>query len=200
MDINLNEISITEISQLNHPLTEAIKELKSASDAIQKMADIGVGNFHIYDRSWRDFLHSIDRFWNKVISTCNKEKKWQTLNSKYSQLRKKDPLLNYLMQARNASEHTISPVIKEWDANLRAEPTPSGINLKWNPWDRPLLPINNRGTVFQPPKKHLGKTLQHYREKRIGVEEPRVAAELSMIFYLNAFNEIDQALFKNKME
>jgi len=42
-------------------------------------------------------------------------------------------LLNYLVQARNVTEHSISPVIKEWDANLTATPVSGGIQLNWAP-------------------------------------------------------------------
>ncbi len=191
--IDFAKITIEEIEKHNPPLLEAIKDLKDAANAYKKMASIRVGSFLEYDRAWRDFLQSIDRVWNKTVDRCRHEKKWQKFKSKYENLRKKDPLLRYITQARNVTEHSISQVVKEWDANLRVKNVGKGMELQFDPWDRPLLPVNNRGTIFNPPKKHLEKPMSHY--KKIGVEEPLLVADLAMQFYINMINELSQELF-----
>lgn len=166
----------------------AAKELKAADAAFRDMVAIGIQSFHEYDRAWRDFLHSIERAWNKTIAEARGRKNWQRIKSEYDHLRSTDPLLRYLIQARHASEHTIDPLIREWDANLKVTPIGDRVRIEWDDWDRPLLPITNRGTLFNPPKKHLGKPMSHYRRK--GVSEPRTAAELAMQFYVPMLNRV----------
>lgn len=194
---DLNSDNIESLLSSDPPLIEAIKELKSASDAIHRMGKVGVGSFYEYDRAWRDFLQAIDRTWNKVSARCKGERKWKRFQSQYEKARKNDELLKYLSQARNVSEHTISPVIKEWDANLKAKMSSSGVMLTWNKWDRPLLPVINRGTRFLPPKKHLGKPLDFYREQHGHIEEPRLVAGLAMKFYVAMVNEISKKVFEH---
>lgn len=195
-NFNVSTGNVEELEKLNFALIEAIKELKDADAAYQKMVDVGIGSFFEYDRAWRDFLQSIDRVWNKTAAMCKGEKCWPKLKSKYERLRKTDPLLNYLIQARNVTEHTISPVVKEWDANIRAHQIPGAIRIEWDKWDRPLLPVTNRGVTFQPPKMHLGKPMVYY--KRPGVEEPKLAAELAMYFYVGMLNEVSSKIFQSK--
>ncbi len=193
INFNIHTDKIESIEEHKLPLIEAIKELKSADRAYERMIRVGVGSFFEYEAAWRDFLHAIDRVWNKTAARCKNEVKWPKLKSKYEGLRKNDPLLKYIIQARNVSEHTISPVVKDWNANLRARPTKNGIQFDWNHWDRPLLPVTNRGTTFLPPKKHLGKPMNFYM--RSGQEEPKIVAECAMYFYLEMLNEVGKEVF-----
>lgn len=175
------------------PLVEAAKELKAADGAYRRMVQIGINNFTDYERAWRDFLHCIDRAWNKTCAETKGRKNWQRIQSEYQNLRKTDPLLKYLFHARNVSEHTISPLIKEWKPNFKVTPVGDKVGFKWDEWDRPLLPVTDRGTLFNPPKKHLGKPWSHYR--RIGVSEPRTAAELAMKFYVGMLTRVSAEVY-----
>lgn len=198
INININDDDITKYSGLKvYPL---IVELRSASDAIKEMTEIGVGNFQLFEMAWQKFLQSIDRFWNKLKSCCYDKKGWQTFESKIMNKRNKDQLLNYLIQARNVTEHTISPVIKEWDANLTATPVNNGIHLSWAPFDRPLLKVVNRGREFLPPQYHLGKSISFYREKYKNEPEPVVAAILAMEFYVGWLNRASEKFFSQETE
>lgn len=197
--LDLYSLSIDDLRKYDLGLIEAITELKTASEAYKKMAAVGVGSFHQYDIAWREFLQAIDRAWNKILAKCQNEKKWPKLRSKFENIRKNDPLLKYISQARNVTEHTISEVMKDWDANLKATPVANGIQLSWSAWDRPLLPVTNRGTTFHPPKTHLSKPMSFYRKNRPNVEEPRVVAELAMLFYINMVTEISNEIFPTKL-
>ncbi|MBF23325.1 MAG: hypothetical protein CML18_06895 [Pusillimonas sp.] len=197
--LDLYSLSIDDLRKYDLGLIEAITELKTASEAYKKMAAVGVGSFHQYDIAWREFLQAIDRAWNKILAKCQNEKKWPKLRSKFENIRKNDPLLKYISQARNVTEHTISEVMKDWDANLKATPVANGIQLSWSAWDRPLLPVTNRGTTFHPPKTHLSKSMSFYRKNRPNVEEPRVVAELAMLFYINMVTEISNEIFPTKL-
>jgi len=195
LNFDLYNVTVDDLQEYDLALIAAFVELVSATNAYKKMVEVGVGSFHQYDMAWREFLQAIDRAWNKVLVRCHGEKKWQKLKSKYEKLRKEDPLLKYVAQARNVTEHSISDVIMDWDANLKAQPILGGIHLSWSPWDRPLLPVTNRGATFLPPKKHLSKSMEYYRQKRPGVEEPRVVAELAMQFYVKMMQEITNEVF-----
>lgn len=175
------------------PLVEAAKELKAADAAYRRMLQIGLGRFTEYDRAWRDFLHCVDRAWNKLSAEAEGKKNWPKLKSEFERLRKTDPLLKYVVQARNASEHSIDPIIRDWQPNLRVTPTGNGALLEWDEWERPLLSVTNRGTIFHPPKKHLGKPMSNYRRK--GVTEPHTVAELTMAFYVAALNRVSREVF-----
>jgi hypothetical protein len=196
---DLYSITIDELKKYDIGLISVLAELINATNAYKKMVSVGIGSFHQYDMAWRDFLQSIDRAWNKVLARCQNEKKWPKLKSKYEKIRKEDPLLKYISQARNVSEHTISDVIKDWNPNFKATAGAGSIHLSWSNYDRPLLPVKNRGTVFNPPKKHLSKPIEYYRDKRPGVEEPRVVAELAMIFYTEMVMEISNELFPTQL-
>lgn len=187
MDQNIN-ISTTKVNEWRLPLRESFKEIKAAESAYQAMVRIGITDFHEYEQAWRDFLHALERFWNKIELECKGRPQWQRIREEYVYHRKNDDLLLYLRQARNASEHTLSPVIKEWDANLRTTPLSGAIQLEWDPWDRPLLPVTNRGKTYEPPKQHLGKPLEDYR--RVGCGEARIVGELALNFYVGAFGRI----------
>lgn len=195
VNFDLYNVTIDDLQKYDLALISAFMELINATSAYKKMVAVGVGSFHQYDMAWREFLQAIDRAWNKVVVRCQDEKKWQKLKSKYEKIKRDDPLLKYIAQARNVTEHTISDVIRDWAPNLNAQPAVGGIHLSWSPWDRPLLPVTNRGTTFLPPKKHLSKPMEYYREKRPGVEEPRVAAELAMKFYVEMLEDITNELF-----
>jgi len=198
VNFDLYNITIDELKKYDLGLISAFTELINATNAYKKMISGGVGSFHQYDMAWREFLQSIDRVWNKVLARCQNEKKWPRLKSKYEKIRKEDPLLKYISQARNVSEHTISDVIRDWNPNFKAIPGVGSMHLSWSHYDRPLLPVTNRGATFNPPKKHLSRSIEYYREKRPGVEESRVVAELAMIFYVEMVMVISNELFPTK--
>jgi hypothetical protein len=194
-NFNINNDNIEELAKDNSiDLIEAIKELKDADNAFQKMVTTGRNNSYVYERYWQGFLQSIDRVWNKTVARCKNESGWQKLNSKYTHLRKKDQLLKYLVQARNVTEHTISDVITERDMDFNARLVQNGIKLEWQSWDRPLLSVKNKGTIFPPPKEHLGRPISEYNKK--GVEEPILVATLAMEFYVEMINDVSNELFK----
>lgn len=193
MNINIKNDDITQYSSL--PVYPLLVELRAASDAIHEMSEISVGNFQLFEIAWQKFLQSIDRFWNKFKACCYDKKGWQTFESKIVEKRKKDQLLNYLMQARNVTEHTISPVVKDWEANLKATPLNGGVHLSWDPFDRHLLTVINRGQKYPPPQMHLGKPMSFYRAQYKNEPEPIVAAILAMEFYLEWMNKALEKFF-----
>ena len=153
--------------------------------------------FEDFDHAWRDFLHRIERVYGKTHAACNGKALWIPAKKYYSNLRRTDPLLLYVRQARNADEHTIQNVAKEWDPNLKVKKVEKSLVASWQPWDRPLLPVTVRGVVYEPPRTHLGKTLDHLLGKN--VEEPVVVSDLALQFYAGFINDINQHFFPSSL-
>ena len=171
-----------------HPLRHAIEEFSSADVAYRKMVEIGVGDFLEYEKAWRSFLHRIERVWTKTQAAVHRLPRWQKIESEISHIRKTDPLLNYLQQARNVEEHSIQELATDWDAKLTAVQVGTEVQLSWQPWDRPLLPVTNRGVKFDPPRIHLGQSIEPLLGK--GKAETRIVAELAMRFYVDFLNRV----------
>lgn len=170
-----------------HPLHDASKELMAAIDFYQKMLEHHLGDFATFEAAWREFLQKIERVWNKTQAAVCEHPRWPRLESEVVRLRNTDPLLRYLRHARNADEHSIQAMASDWDANLRASQVgEKTVRLDWEPWDRPLLPVSNRGVVFDPPKEHLGESITEKFKK--GAAEPIVIADLALHFYRDLLN------------
>lgn len=182
----------------NHPLRYAAEEFSLANRAYQRMIEIGVGDFTEYEKAWREFLHRIERVWIKIQAGVHNMPDWQKIESEVKGLRKKDPLLNYLQQARNVDEHSISDVVKDWKPRFEAKQKGDKVELSWKVWDRPLLPVKNRGVVYNPPNSHMGKSIEHLKQK--GKAEPRVIAELALRFYCDLLNRVSVEVVGSKRD
>lgn len=68
-------------------------------------------NFEVFEEEWRHFLNCIEKVWDKVERSCQHVKNsFQPWQGKYANLRRKDMLLRYLKQARDADNHSIQEV------------------------------------------------------------------------------------------
>ncbi len=179
----------------NHPLRHAYDELVLADKAYRRMVNISVGDFGEYERAWRDFLGRIEKIWTKTQAAVHDMPGWKKIESETGALRKSDPLLSYLQHARNADEHSIQAVASDWDAKINAVKIGRELHISCQPWDRPLLPVRNRGTTYNPPRMHLGQPLDPLLGK--GKAEPRVVAELALAFYLSFFNRVSDEVVGN---
>ncbi|MDD3234374.1 MAG: hypothetical protein PHS12_06250 [Candidatus Omnitrophica bacterium] len=172
----------------NHPLKYAVEEFSLANSAYLRMVKIGVGNFAEYERAWREFLHRIERVWIKTQAAVYHMPNWKKIESGFIELRREDPLLQYLHQARNVEEHSIADVAKDWDPHLQVRQGKGIVELTWEVWDRSLLPVKNRGVVYNPPMSHLGQNIEHLKRK--GKAELRVIAEFALRFYCDFLNKV----------
>ncbi|WP_146009766.1 hypothetical protein [Janthinobacterium sp. ROICE36] len=95
----------------NDPLKHPRAELAAASRAIVSMQN--AKTMDEFESDWRGFLNCLEKIWQKVERSCqpmrNKFEPWQ---GTYHGLRKKDMLLRYLKQARDADNHSIQDVAK----------------------------------------------------------------------------------------
>lgn len=172
----------------DHPLRFASEEFSLADKAYREMIAIGVGDFSAYEKAWREFLRRIERVWTKSQAAVHAMPAWKKIESEVAALRKSDPLLQYLIQARNVEEHSIADVTQDWKANLKAVQVGNKVKLSWDHWDRRLLPIKNRGVTFHPPRLHLGKNIEPLLKK--GKAETVIVAEFALRFYVDFLNRV----------
>lgn len=169
-------------------MVQAFEEILLAGSACEQMK--GVGDFAQYERAWRDFLARIERAWNKIeaATAASSSSNWPTVKTEIERARSSDPLLVYIRQARNSDEHSIQNVAVDWEPNLHAAQVGRQVTLTWSQWDRPLLPVTNRGVTYNPPRSHLGQSFEHLLGK--GKSEARIVADLAMAYYVEVFNEV----------
>ena len=60
-----------------------------------------------YAHEWQEFLFHLERVWERALRAYEYRPWFSHLNHPYTKLRKGDPLLRYLKQARNAETHTL---------------------------------------------------------------------------------------------
>lgn len=180
-----------------HPLKHAFDEMAAADAAYRKM--IGLGQtFEEYESAWREVLRRLERVWNKTQAAVHHLPGWKQIESETASLRRTDPLLQYVAQARNVDEHSIQNLAKDYEWNFTATPNREGIRFSWSPWDRPLLPVVNRGTRYDPPRMHLGQSIEPLLGK--GKAEPRVVAELAIRFYVSFMSRVSLEVVGNNYD
>lgn len=178
-----------------HLLHHASKELIAAVDFYTKMHDNQLASdFATFDSHWREFLQKIERTWNKTEAGVSDRNDCKLILDQTRNLRKTDDLLVYLRHARNTDEHANHDIARDWVGDLRASPAePTGIRIEWNPWDRHLLPVMNRGVVYQPARVHLGVSFADQLGK--GVAEPVIVGDLALQFYLKTLQRLEAQIY-----
>lgn len=162
--------------------------------------------------AWESFLFRLERAWERTERhvqqrTGSAAQSWLSVNSK---LRRSDPLLQYLKQARNAETHAIASSVESYKVisiadrfgrpftldkiTLSAEATTlvidlesSDIGIDWSgrvePTNPRLQPIIVRGKKYDPPTRHLGN--------RITSNHPVFIATLGINFYKGAYAALE---------
>jgi hypothetical protein len=168
---------------------KAKKRMKDALDYF--MALDGEMTYEQFEQRWSSFLNAINRAFLAIEAGARDNARTRTWWSKKKHEWKKDPLLQYLHQARNADEHGLEPLSKMAPGYFTANPPP-GINPKSVSHPR-LVPVRNDrfGDVFDPPVEHLGQNLH---PEEIGL--PWDAAAMAMGYHsrliIEAETYIDQ--------
>ena len=189
--------------KLKHPKSE----LRAAAKALDSMRT--ADSLDDLEAEWREFLTCLEKTWVKAERSCqhirNQFQPWQ---GKYSKLRKKDMLLRYLKQARDADNHSIQDFtkIEPGSKSIRfTNPTGGYINrmeisggeiavYEGDPMlvlDKPphpvVVPVKNHGQWFNPPTSHLDQPLLSLH--------PVELAEHGLKFYDEFIREIEQKFF-----
>ena len=160
------------------------RDLNTAEQCLQRMVD--ATNLSEFETEWEHFLFRIERIWERTEKTYRRHQGFQKWFSPYQQLRRKDPLLRYLKQARNAETHSLegtlaSPLsicVKEkygrdfqvksvsttlenkcLTVNLESDDLFLELNTEIFRKSPNVARIKNRGKWFNPPTSHLGNRL-----------------------------------------
>lgn len=191
---------------LRHPRLE----LAAAEKAIVGMRN--AKSLDEFETEWRAYLNAIEKLWQKVERCCqhirNAFEPWQ---GTYHRLRKKDMLLRYLKQARDADNHSIQDITKiqsgQWayqfvnpsGGYIRSMEIRNGkvVRYEGDPMiveEKPphpvAVPVRNNGKWFKPPTSHL--------EKPVANHHPILLAELGLKFYSDYLNEVETKFFATK--
>lgn len=153
-------------------------------------------NLREFEEHWKEYLGRLRRVWNKASDEFRRNPKWNGWKGSYEQERKNDPLLSYLINARNADEHTIGEITEQVSGGIGINPatgsslyiekmeinnnsisikSPQDIRVDFIPARVKLLPVTNYGRVCAVPTHHLGNT--------VNPENVIVLAELGIQYY-----------------
>lgn len=189
------------------PLRQPRAELAVALRAIEEMKN--ARNMDEFESQWRIFLNAIEKVWQKVEGCCQPMRSaFQPWQGRYHVFRKKDMLLRYIKQARDADNHSIQEItaVQAGSRSLRFANPRGGyikhmeikggevVNYEGDPMifeDRPPHPIavrvKNHGEWFNPPSTHLGQPVANHH--------PVLLAELAYKFYASYVESVAQRFF-----
>ena len=184
------------------------RDLQIAASEIEKMKQ--TDSFDLFRESWENFLFRLERSWELTERKLRKNKGFQKWYKPYSLLRKKDPLLIFLKQARNSEMHSISATVSKPLKLILEDKTGRGLTLNSIssklkngtltididthdlfpdvdgsivPTDPELIKIKNRGKWYHPPWSHL--------KAKINNLHPVAIAELGHNFYSTYVKEAE---------
>ena len=161
-----------------HHSEQPYVELAKAHAAIEAMRNAKA--LDEFEEHWKEFLGRIERVWNKAFSHFGKSPKWNGWKGKTEGLRRTDPLLSYLINARGADEHTVNEIVGREPGGIGINPaegnslyiehmeinngqiriqSPQRIRVDFIPARTTLLPVANRGRTYHVPTTHLGKPI-----------------------------------------
>jgi hypothetical protein len=82
--------------------------LNRCNEAVDTMTS--APSLETFELAWIEYLHRLERFWNRSLAHFSKSPKWAGWSGRYQTERRKDELLAYLTNARGADEHTVAPI------------------------------------------------------------------------------------------
>lgn len=193
---------------IDDPLRHSKADLRSAARAIEIMK--ASDSFEAFESEWRVFLTCLEKVWAKVERACQPHKNaFQPWQGQFQALRKKDMLLRYLKQARDADNHSIQDVavivpgrstinflnpkggyIKHLRisngqvTHYEGDPI---VQTSTSP-HAVAVAVKNNGNWYNPPTTHL--------DKAIPDQHPITLAELGLKFYGDYLTKVEQIFFK----
>jgi hypothetical protein len=188
-------------------LIHARKELQLAGESLAALRT--AKNLQQLDESWIKFLRDIERTWNKVRAHMKHNTKWQGWpeRGRIEELRKSDPLLSYLRNARGAEEHGVADITIKQPARIAVNPADRRKRLNIDTLrivngtitelkaDQPLMvdvlqparfelaPVVNRGVTYAVPTLHEGVLL--------GGSDPITVGTAAIAFYTRVLDHIE---------
>jgi hypothetical protein len=189
-------------------LDRALDEARLASDKLENMRV--TSNIRALAQLWSEFLTHLQRSFTKLkIATTNTSAKgwYDTVEN----IRKTDELLSYVRHARNADEHGVERITDQKPAHVTINPKqgkdlivdhlqvgPHGVRMgpklaeqakvEFHPESITLVSVRDRGSIYQPPKSHLGKELHQCT--------PVSVADLALTFVKHILDEAQARMAK----
>lgn len=159
------------------PSDKPRQELRLAQDLVGRLKE--ASSLVELEEYWRQYLRHLDRVWNKAEAHFSKSPRWNGWQGQYLKQRSKDPLICYLVQARNVEEHAIEEITEKQASSFSVNPAVRGqevtmsfrtdangevinfrsdapVQIQFSPSRVVLLPVVNRGRTYQPPTSHMG--------------------------------------------
>ncbi|MGZ5621899.1 MAG: hypothetical protein ACXWFG_13645 [Methylobacter sp.] len=177
-----------------------IKEFNYAQKSIDQM--IASKNLEEYEEHWAKFLHDLDRGWNKLVLVLSDNNEFKNVVDSIRAKRRDDPLLAYLMQARNCNEHTIYEITERvYGGSTRLIAGSGGavihrgtitggkfptdlvysgnLKIEFSISFLNVVAVKNRGVTYEPPSSHIGTP--------ITTRIPHELAKIGLEFYKQQF-------------
>jgi len=179
-------------------------ELSRAAAAQQAME--ASENLEAFERHWQDFLHRLERVWIKCKAQYESSFRWQGWSVQIVRLRRNDPLLSYLKNARDADQHTVTAItarrpseltltaggpqgralIKRLTIDKNGQLAMEGVgvlNVVFRPEQTRLLPVVNRSRTYPVPRSHQGRP--------INPEDVLAVAHAGWTFYAKVLDQVE---------
>lgn len=164
-----------------------------------------------YEAAWQDFLWRLERVWERAKKQYEGESWFPKLYGPYGTLRRKDPLLRYLKQARNSETHNFtgsinSPLsirlkekfgrpfqLKDLSTSFENGTLTLSVNthdlffepdIAFSRNEPQLNRIKCRGKWYNPPTSHLGN--------RINTNDPIVIGKLGLESLKSFISELSE--------
>ncbi len=186
---------------------QPFQELARAREAIASMrASQSVEQF---EEQWKEFLRRLERSWNKARAHFGKSPKWNGWQGRIENLRRTDPLLSYLVNARGAEEHTVNEISSrqpggfgvnaaegnslyiermQFNNGVVSIKSPQRLKIEFFPARMTLLPVVNRDRIYGIPTSHLGTQLDPSNVVEV--------AQSALAFYEQTLNEAEAFFVK----
>lgn len=192
-------------------LKHSWKELNNAKDSLDKMYKSKDCND--FEKNWRDLLNFIEKAWTKSERECQTIKnKFQPWQGQYVILRKKDPLLSYLKNARHADNHSIEEIVEKTHQSIEInfldtgrgpcyaeDIVISGNSIHYKGNGDPIIvyfsperilckSFKNENTLYNVPNIHIDTNINDNLN-------PFTLAKLGIDFYEKYLNDIGNKFF-----
>ena len=191
------------------PLVKPKVAIEKARESLQSIT--AAANLLEFEEEWLEFLHLIERAYNKTQDHLQKSPKYQgwTTRGIVEKLRKKDSLLSYLRFARGADQHSIQDITEKVPGGIGINPSEGDtlhinkmvidkgeifidseqpIKVTFFPGRMKLLPVTHRDRTYDPPISHLGQPLKDTDPINIG--------KLGLEFYENHIKDAEKYFVK----
>jgi hypothetical protein len=182
----------------------AREELEKAKRKLEDMKSSK--SLEDFEENWKSILDCLEKCWIKAERECQGHKnKFEPWQGTYKHLRRNDPLLSYLKQARDTDNHSIQPIVEKvaGKATVKFENSKGGvieklkisngvitdysgdpIIVEFHPGRVEAKAVTNSGKSFNPPHYHRGSQLKNPKD-------PIEIAKLGIAFYQNYLDQID---------